>query len=78
MADWFKVDDAEDDVRGLRAEPEVDSETDPDSDYEELRFNEETDEWTLPDNLPIAEKIIENPVSPSQLYERPIFYILSS
>ncbi|KAI5121896.1 hypothetical protein M0805_001100 [Coniferiporia weirii] len=62
MADWLKVDDAGDENSGLRAEPEVDSETDPDSDYEELHFDGGSDEWTLPDNLLIAERTGENPL----------------
>ncbi|KAH8116296.1 DNA ligase 4 [Phellopilus nigrolimitatus] len=58
MAEWFKADNVvnEDEHREARAAEE--SETDPDSDYEELRFDGETDEWVLP-NVPSDENNID-------------------
>lgn len=45
MSEWFKADDKADDTKGR----EPDSETDPDSDYEEIRNEEENgDEWVQP------------------------------
>lgn len=45
MAEWFKVDDKADHSNGR----EADSETDPDSDFEEVRNEEENaDEWVQP------------------------------
>ncbi|EJD07416.1 DNA ligase 4 [Fomitiporia mediterranea MF3/22] len=46
MADWFKVDKKSDGASSK--EVPSDSETDPDSDYDELRFDEEAEEWVLP------------------------------
>ncbi|KAL5513056.1 LIG4 [Sanghuangporus vaninii] len=48
MADWFKVDKAADRPSSSREAP-ADSETDSDSDYDELRYDEEAEEWVLPD-----------------------------
>ena len=55
MADWFKVDKPAERPSSSREAPE-DSETDPDSDYDELRFDEEAEEWVLPDKShPVGE-----------------------
>ena len=47
LADWFKVDKATEERVHSALKDEGDSDTDPDSDYEEIRFEEENaDEWT--------------------------------
>ena len=47
LADWFKVDKATEERVQSALKDEGDSDTDPDSDYEEIRFEEENaDEWT--------------------------------
>ena len=47
IADWFKVDKATEERVQSALKDEGDSDTDPDSDYEEIRFEEENaDEWT--------------------------------
>ncbi|THH05269.1 hypothetical protein EW145_g4922 [Phellinidium pouzarii] len=60
MADWFKVDNADNDDNHRKAQAEEDSETDLDSDYDELRFEGETDEWILPDKSSNISDIDEN------------------
>lgn len=47
LSDWFKVDKMVDEQAERALKDEADSDTDPDSDYEEIRFEDEiADEWT--------------------------------
>lgn len=50
MADWFNVERPQGKA-AQRDALEEDSETDPDSEYEELRFDEEAGEWVEPMKL---------------------------
>ena len=47
MADWFKIDKPQDGNALQKAQEDSETETDPDSDNDDVRFDEETEEWVL-------------------------------